>query len=310
MLSYFPFDHEHFTMAMGVQALGAGCLIEIDTDHYQAEMALKHQLLADDPVYYAQALPRTEELQWEVLELLLPHMADSYPQWFTLRIEQDGWHWHNHLLDEYQEFHPGNGGSLPQAPLEWLGRQVQEDLLLLDGSATAGFPLVAGLLCFPNSWCLDEKLGQSFLAIHDPVPLFAEQIGRSSHLLLQRLKAGRSVWRLNWAFRSTARLDITPRATHEVQQSYAGLTPTTIGEQCFLRVERQTLTRLPRTGGILFTVHTYQTPIAEVAADPMAAHRMARVLATTPAEMLAYKGLTPFVEPLLTYLHTCHTQSD
>ena len=305
MFPYFPFEHDQFTMSMGVQALGPGSLIEIDRDHYKEEIALKHQLLVEDTPYYCQALPQTEAVQWELLELLLPQLATHYPHWFTLTIEQDRWYWHNHLLDEHTEFHLGSLESLPLLPLHWLGRQIQEDLLLLDGNIEAGFPLVAGLLCFPNSWCLEEKLGQSFLAIHDPVPLFAERMGRSSQLLLQRLKAGRPVWRLNWAVRSVSRLDITPRAANEVQQSYATLTASTIGEQCLLRVERQTLTRLPKTGAILFTIHTYQTPVAEIAADPMAAQKMSQVLISTPADILAYKGISPFIEPLLAYLQTC-----
>ncbi|GHO82127.1 heme-dependent oxidative N-demethylase family protein [Dictyobacter formicarum] len=307
MFPYFPFEYERFTMSMGVQALGSGSLIEVDSDHYDAEIALKHRLLAEDTSYYFQALPQTEALQWEVLELLLPQLAARYPDWFTLKMEQGCWHWHNYLLNEYYEFQPGSLASLPLLPLHWLGRQIQEDLLLLAGSMEADFPLVAGLLCFPNSWCLEEKLGQSFMAIHGPVPLFAEQMGRSSQLLLQRLKADRPVWRLNWAFRSTARLDITPRAADEVRQSYATLSADTIGEQCLLRVERQTLTRLPKTGAILFTVHTYQTPVAKIAADPVAAQKMSRVLATTPAEMLAYKGISPFIDPLLAYLQKCYS---
>lgn len=292
-------------MSMGVQALGAGALIEIDPDHYGAEMVLKHRLLRQDASYYFQALPHTEALQWEVLALLLPQLAERYPAWFALNTERGRWHWHNHLLHEDIEFQPGVLASLPLSPLHWLGGQVQEDLLLLDGNVEAGFPLVAGLLCFPNSWCLEEKLGQPFLTIHDPVPLFAEQVGRSSQLLLQRLKVGRPVWRLNWAFRSTDRLDITPRAADAVRQSYVGLSPETMGARCWLRVERQTLTRLPKTGAILFTIHTYQVPVGEIAADPLAAQKMMRVLTTTPVEMLAYKGLSPFIEPLLAYLRAC-----
>ncbi|WP_218031050.1 heme-dependent oxidative N-demethylase family protein [Dictyobacter aurantiacus] len=289
-------------MSMGVRALGAGDVIEIDPDHYHAEIALKQRLLTEDAAYYFQALPRTESAQWEVLELLLPQLAARYPQWFTLKVEQGRWHWHNRLLNEYTEFRPGTLADLPLLPLHWLGRQLQEDLLVLDGNMETGFPLVAGLLCFPNSWCLQEKLGQSFLAIHGPVPSFERQLGRSSLLLLQRLKAGRPVWRLNWAFRSTPRLDITPRAADEVQRSYTNLSEDTIGEQCWLRVERQTLTRLPEMGAILFTVHTYQTSVAEIVVDPVAARKMERVLTTTPPEMRAYKGISPFIESLLGYL--------
>ncbi|GER89579.1 hypothetical protein KDW_37410 [Dictyobacter vulcani] len=302
MFQYFPFDVDHFSMTMGTRALGKGFVIEVDPACYHAEITLKQRLLNDDTSYYFQALPHTEPLQWDTLTYLLPHLAACYPQHFSLTMQTEHWIWHNHLLQECVTFQPGVHASLPLSPLDWLGRQLQEDLLLLDGSVDGGIPLVAGQLCFPNSWCLEEKLGQSFLHIHDPVALFAEQLGRSSQLLLERLKVGRPVWRLNWAFRTIDRLDITPRTAHEIQQSYQTLTPETIGERCLLRVERQTLSRLPTTGAILFTVHTYQESVAELTHNVKHARRMASVLRSTPAEVLAYKGIAPFADLLLDYL--------
>ncbi|GCE31073.1 hypothetical protein KDA_65570 [Dictyobacter alpinus] len=289
-------------MTMGVQALGKGHVVEIDLDRYYTEIALKQKLLNADAAYYFQALPHTEPLQWDVLLYLLPHLAACYPQHFSLSCQAEHWSWRNSLLQEHTIFQPGISSSLPLPPLDWLGRQIQEDLLLLDGRSDSRIPLVAGQLCFPNSWCLEEKLGQSFLHIHTPVPLFAEHIGRSSQLLLERLKIGRAVWRLNWAFRTIDRLDITPRATQEILQSYRALTRENIGEKCFLRVERQTLSRLPHTGAILFTVHTYQQSVAELVHNKVYTRLMTNVLGSTPSEVLDYKGITPFAQLLLDYL--------
>jgi len=36
-------------------------------------------------------------------------------------------------LGETTTFTPGDAATLPLAPLDWVGRQVQEDLLVLDG---------------------------------------------------------------------------------------------------------------------------------------------------------------------------------
>jgi hypothetical protein len=198
----------------------------------------------------------------------------------------------------------GEQHSLPLPPLDWLGRQVQEDLLILDSTKTEGIPLVAGQLCFPNAWCLADKLGQSFLDIHNDVPQFEKYLGRSSMLLLEQLKTGRPVWRVNWAIKSTSRLNLTPRFYHEVQQSYQNLTKENIGKHCFLRIERQALSRLPKTHGILFTIHTYQDSIENVSRSSEDAHRMANVIRTTPEDILVYKGIAPFGDMLLYYLES------
>jgi hypothetical protein len=131
-----------------------------------------------------------------------------------------------------------------------------------------------------------------------------EYLGRSSSLLLERLKIGRPVWRVNWSIKATSRLNHIPRFSCEEQQAYRYFTGENIGEQCFLRIERQTLSRLPVTGAILFTIHTYQTSIAEVLCNVEHAHRMVGVIRTTPKEMLVYKSIEPYVDVLLNYIES------
>ena len=215
------------------------------------------------------------------------------------------WTWRNQLLGAETHFAFGERESLALPPLDWVGRQVQEDLLILQGTDDGRMPLVAGQLCFPSAWCLDDKMQQSFLAIHQSVPLFAEYLGRSSSLLLQRLKVERFVWRVNWSLKTTARLNQTPRFRHEELQSAREITAENIGERCFLRIERQALARLPGTHAVLFTIHTYQSPLAQVVTTADAARRMYKMVKTMPEEMRIYKAISSFANMLLDYLAEC-----
>jgi len=302
MLHYFPFSHNTYAMTMGLQPLGARPLIEIDAPLYGGELAQKHALLNDDPCYYTQAMPGSEAAQWEALALVLHDLARHHPQHCTLHIAGERWHWHNHLLGVDAEFCYGDAATLPQAPLDWVGRQVQEDLLILAGDHTAGFPLVAGQLCFANMWCLDEKLGQSFLAIHDPVPLFAAQLGRPSTLLMERLKLERPVWRLNWSIVANNWLNLASRFAEQNRQSKQHVTAANAGERCFLRVERQGLARLPESGAVLFTIHTYLSALAEECRDHDRAERILGTVRSIPPDVLAYKGIASFHDSLCTWL--------
>jgi hypothetical protein len=291
-------------MTMNARALTVDRLIEVDPACYRTEIAEKETILASDYRYYFQAPPETAAHAWEAIALLLPNMAWHYPQHFTLHTSGDDWHWENRLLGTEQRLTFGDPTSLPLPPLDWLGRQMQEDLLIMAEDAARGTPLIAGQLCFGAGWCLDDKLGQSFLAIHDPVPLFGERIGRSADLLMQRLKPGHPVARLNWSMSASPTLNHAPALAHLRRDAHLGVDPANAGERCHLRVERQTLSRLPETRGILFTIHTYVTPIADViSAEPQArAQRIAGVLRTMPESLQRYKGIDRFRDPLLAYL--------
>jgi hypothetical protein len=302
MLPYFPFAQDTYALTLGVRALRPDeTLIEVDAPHYRDELALKASLLASNPRAHFQAGPDTEPLQWETVTELLPVMARQHPQHFALEVAGERWHWRNHLLGTQTRFTPGEADSLPRAPLDWLGLQVQEDLLLMDGRRE-GLPLVAGQLCFPSMWSLDEKLGRSMLEVHAPVPGLNAQLGAPIQRLMEGLKAGRSVTRCNWGITVTDRMDLAPWTLREWVHRFEGITARDAGERCFLRLERQTLTLLPRTGAILFTIHTYRAPVAREVEDPERRRRLANVLRTVPPDVSDYKRLTPVLAPLLAYL--------
>lgn len=302
MLPYFPFEQDSYAMTLGVRALRPDeCLIEVDEPHYRDELALKASMLAANLRARFQALPGTEPHQWETVTELLPRMAREHPRHFSLEVEGERWRWRNHLLGTEAVFTPGEADGLPLAPLDWLGRQVQEDLLLMDGTRE-GLPMMAGHLCFPSMWCLEEKMGRPVLDIHAPVPGFGAKLGTSTVRLMEGLKPGRAVTRVNWAITVTDRLDLEPWTLPEWKHLLDGVTASNAGERCFLRLERQTLSLMPRTGAILFTIHTYRAPVATEVEEPARRRRLAAVLRTVPPETLAYKRLTPFLEPLLAYL--------
>ena len=260
-MRHFPLDGSPYAMSLGVRPLLAEPRLEFDP----GQLALKIQLLAADPSFHFQALSGTEPLQQQAAQDL------------------------------------GFANAPPQDALDWLGRQVAEDLLLL--SDQPGWPLVAGHLCFPNDWCLPGKLGRSLFEVHAPVPGFAQRVGDPTLKLFDKLKPERPIWRVNWAVKVTSRLDLPPNINATFEASKHEITAANAGERCYFRIERQTLSRLPN--GILFTVKTSVSPIHTLSAVERQA--LAITLDTTPPEILAYKGLTPFAAPLLAYLTSTPT---
>jgi hypothetical protein len=80
------------------------------------------------------------------------------------------------------------------------------------------------------------------------------------------------------------------------------ITPANAPDTVFLRVERQTLSVLERTGAVLFTIRTHVYPLRRVVAAPGAAARLAEAVREMPAEMRLYKSFAPFRDALLAYL--------
>lgn len=299
--SDFPFERADYAMTMGTRALDPDDLIVVDPSRYAGELALKDAILTSDERHYLQVAPGAEPMTWEALTHLLPIMAGRHPDHFGLAIDGHRWCWTNRLLDQQTRFTPGDAVTLPRPPLDWLGRQVQEDLLILDGTV-AGTPLVAGHLCFAAGWCLDDKLGRPFLAIHGPVPGFGERIGRPADLLMQRIKPGHPSWRVGWTLTPSAELNRAPRVSGDRRDLGAAITADNAGERLFLRLERQTFSRLPRTRAVLFTIHTTLAPLATVLTDRERLARFAGVIRTLPPEVCAYKGIVWYHDRLLAYL--------
>jgi hypothetical protein len=272
---YLPFEAGPFRMTMGLVARSPDELISVDT-HYHAEVALRRALLAQWGREVAAAEPGAEPALRELLDHLAELLPRRYPGLFA-------------------------GERFPSAgdPLETAARLVQEDLCLLE--LRDGVPhLVAGTLCFSPGWRLLEKLGRPLGLIHEKVPFFADRLERPVDRLMRHLQRGKLVERLNWGLYDDPAL-FRPARRFDGQLNPA-ITPDNALEQLFLRVERQTLSLLPRSSAILFTIRTHVYPLRRVVAVSGAASRLAEAVAALPSEMALYKSILPFRDALLAQL--------
>ncbi len=314
MLPDFPFAYDEFDMPMNTRALISDRLIEV-TAPYREELDQKSAILAGDQRYYCQAAANTAAMQWETVTLLLPMLARHYPEHFVLETTGQHLRWTNRLLGTKACLTPGDQDSIPKVDhlgvpsrtragrvLDWLARQVQEDLILMSGEAALGTPLVAGSLCFGGSWSLDDKMGKSFLAIHHEVPHFDARIGRSADPAMQPPKEGRPIGRSNWSIASTDIRNMAPRLVYRALKTRRGITGTNAGERCFLRLEWQTLSRLPNSRAILFTIHTSIRPLVQVIEDPERLRRLTAVVKGIPRPTREYKGMAGYYDALVDYL--------
>lgn len=166
-------------------------------------------------------------------------------------------------------------------PLEAAALVVQEDLCVLVRRDDR-WCLDAGVVCFPSMWRVGDKLGRPLAEVHGPVPAYDTELADRVDRFLDRLQVDRPVWRRNWLVHDSPELHVPePPPPHG--------TPV-VPDDLWLRSERQTLRRLPATGGILFTIRTQQVPLAVVAERPDIAARLAVAIAAWSPELVAYRS--------------------
>lgn len=286
---HLPFEAGTYRMTMGLLACEPDDLIVVD-EHYPGEMAQRRALLAGQRDEVLAALPEAEDACAELLEVLAELLPRRFPDWFAL----DGGRLVNRLTGEDWAL-----GATGVAALDLCGRLVQEDLCLLQLRDGVPF-LTGGVLCFPSGWRLREKLGLPLAAVHGPVPIFPDRLARPVDRLIATLKSGKLVERVNWSALDSAAL-YRPGG-HFRRRRNENVTAANAGETLFLRVERQTLRRLPRSAAVVFGIRTYVYTIGQIAADPAVAARLAAAVRGLPEELAAYKSVGVVREPLLAYL--------
>ncbi len=283
---YLPFQAGPYRPAMGLMAQKLECLTAFD-DQYPALMARRRDLLdtrKDDVLAVTEG---SGAMRAEALAVLVAHLCADRAAWFS-RCDNK---LTNHLTGETWAL-----DRLDHDPLEVAWRLVVEDICLL---APAPCPLLAAaVLCFPSRWRLADKIGQPLHAIHAPVPDYAWALGGPVDRFLGLLKPGRLVARMNWSIHDDAAL-FQPEADHAPRQA---ITTANAGAMLTLRIERQTLSRLPQTGAIMFTIRTYQHRLGDIALIQGAASSLLATLAVLPDAVVAYKGMSLFRAALEGYL--------
>ncbi len=295
----FPFAEDRYMYSVNIEPHASakpGSVFEFPFDvdeHYVAECHDKALTLERDPGRYA-ALPHMMDAQWDVLELIMESLARDYPAQFRLSKEGRRWTWTNRPLNIEHSFVFGERDSLPMDPFEYVGRQMQGDFVLLDQREGTLFA-DAGLITSQADWSLAFDVGMSWHQWHAPVPQATEMgvMDRALKFMLN-LQLGSPVRRLNWTMTVNPRLDTSPESYHEWGGDRNGITFDNAGDKLHLRVELQSLFRLPRSNAIVFSIRCYLISLKELATSARWAKRFHRALRDLHPDLIEYKGLTKF----------------
>ncbi|KAL4969550.1 heme-dependent oxidative N-demethylase family protein [Aspergillus stella-maris] len=174
--------------------------------------------------------------------------------------------------------------------LDTLGSWVDEDFLILLPKPTSPpnqepkYHLSAYTTYYPAGFDTRTKLGQPLNKIHAPVPRYESKLEKSMDRFFGKLEVGRAVVRVNWSIMTqgtglfcafgglhsyTSSQTVSSSSSGEGAggQEEVLKADEVDGSETFLRCERQTLHRLPKSKALLFGFHTYTYPLDDIKQD-------------------------------------------
>jgi dimethylamine monooxygenase subunit A len=274
-IRYFPFSGEPYKPSMGIKPLDLSQWIETD-DLLSKQLQLKKDLVEQHYETVIQQFPSADAAILEAEDLLTQHLAKTFPTSYQLEGKTFKVLGKEFTLDQDAK-----------AAIKRIAQYTQEDFCWL--SAKSPVRLEAGTVCFPSRWKVVDKIGKDSAGIHAPVPKFAETIGKPTASFLEMIPKDKPVWRINWTLHDS--YDLFCPEAHESKKN---LTVDNVLNETHIRVERQTLRRLPNTEYILFSIRTYIYSVAEAIEDAKRKDILIRTLDGLPEDVAFYKGMRKF----------------
>ncbi|THD57811.1 heme-dependent oxidative N-demethylase subunit alpha family protein [Phenylobacterium sp.] len=172
-------------------------------------------------------------------------------------------------------------------PLYAAARRTPDDLCLMEKDAAGQWRLTALSLSAGSFFTAEAVIGRSLGELHGPVTGFADRFLVRVQRVFEGLRPELALERRNWTVLNSDALH-TPSSA-PIRARLGEVTPRDAGQGLHLRVERQTLRRLPRTGGALFTIRVWLAPLGSLAAEPERLAAFAAAWRAATPELRAYK---------------------
>lgn len=219
--------------------------------------------LSGDPEKYAAITPAAE-----------PALADTIKLAQSLGVSIDG------------------SGSAWEQMLR-LARHWESDFVWLHPDSTKTHRLIGGVVCFPSSWALPEKVGLTMSETHGPVPGLNAALDHQIEKFLAKMLPDDPWLRENVGYSRVPDRNLHPTRVRRP------LDASVTAEEIWIRLEHQLLLKLLPSGSILFGIRVEVFPLKSVLEVPEIAARMARELASMSGPAAEYKALEPAREVLL-----------
>ncbi|KAM0283081.1 hypothetical protein ACHAQH_002684 [Verticillium albo-atrum] len=274
---YRPFRWSYH-QTMSLSKMDKDFWIELEST-YRARIAERKSLFATHGVDVLDRLPGSELACKELMEMVLQFLCARYPNKFAV---EGGVVLRNGILDTSTDL-------AAMHPLEVLLDNVPEDFgIMIRDPETGLYVLRAGIICSSVGWKLSEKMGLGLPGIHAVVPDYKEKMELSMDRFFAKMPASKPIQRGSWGLEASQPLFLPADAADFAHRSTQD--PKLTAENVYLRVDWQTLRRLPLSGAIVFNFKALFTPLTELRDEAYVPSLVLKVLDEGKESILRYKG--------------------
>ncbi|KAF2227938.1 Alg9-like mannosyltransferase family-domain-containing protein [Elsinoe ampelina] len=313
-LPYRPFRHgPKYNITMGLRPMHWDEWIELDNEYlsYHATKAARIASRGAKCCRTSVEDPRVFDGAVELCEELVSYLPARYPSLF--RATGQG-RMVNLATGERFDVREGEltVDGRREDPMMLAARMVQDDLAIMFEGEDGGYYLRAGAVLLAGFWRLEDKFGMGLSEIHTSgdVPGFKEKLEKGMVNFFRRIKPEAPVLRNNYfiqvddqlAWSSSIGEEDDPNTSWDTAEANKAI------EHHYFRTERQSLRRLPRSGGVAFTIRTYFQPITEIVKEPYVPGRLASAVRSWGDDVSKYKGKAKYGDVLLKYLDEKHEE--
>ncbi|KAK2060750.1 hypothetical protein LY76DRAFT_540374 [Colletotrichum caudatum] len=261
-------------------------LTKMDTDfwielenNYKNRIAHRQELYVKHGEDVLACLPGSELACKKLMEMAIQFVCARYPNQFN----RDGNILVNNIL--------GTTTDLSETePLVVLLNNIPEDFaVMIRDHETGRYVLRAGVVCSAVGWKIGEKMGMGLPVIHEAVPDYKEKMQFSMDRFFTKMPTNKPIQRGSWGLEMGQPLYLPsddPEFAHRQAQR-----PDLKPEDIYLRVDWQTLRRLPLSGAVVFNFKALFTPLNEFKSEPYVPSIVLKVLNEGKESILKYKGV-------------------
>jgi hypothetical protein len=268
---YLPEKGQTSVLRLGFENCAAGNWVVSASDLSVFRRHKTELYISQSEECYAESQGSTEA-QSEFHDLLLQHLLANSRLGYSRTSKQ--------LIHEQEQL----AWELEDKNLWQASLWVPEDFCLLEKKED-DYVMTAASVCSPSNWILQEKIGQTVDFIHGPVPDYASVLSQRVNRFLEGIHSGRIMQRYNWSIQAGNELfwrdELNP--TPDVVNS---TTP-----NLYWRIERQTFTRLPTSGAIVFGIRIFLHSFDSLRHIDGFEQSIEQLLTQLPAAQKRYKGL-------------------
>ncbi|KAH8638070.1 hypothetical protein IG631_05840 [Alternaria alternata] len=277
---YRPFRWSYH-QTMSITKMQTDWWIELHNT-YEESIKQRQALFAEHGEAVLQALPGSELACKELMEMVLQFVCTRYPHYFSL--SSDKRIFHNDILKTDTDL-------TTTLPLHVLLNNIPEDFaLMLRNEKTGLYVFRAGVICSALGWNVGSKIGLELAGIHKPIPDYKEKMQFSMDRYFAKKPTEKPIQRGSWGLEIDTPLYMPPGDPHEALRNQQ-LPPSELPlSRIHLRVDWQTLRRLPLSGAVVFNFKALFTPIEEFREEKYVPGLLLKVLKEGKKELMEYKG--------------------